>query len=188
MGGPGSTTCSCTAATGPIRWLSWPGRWSGRGSPVSLLEPARYDPMRCLPVEMAERVEALEPLGRAALAEQLAGNMKTHIVYAARPGEGAQAQANRAEAVPHLKGVAAAALARHVAAKGGISTDTDGLDYAIDLPRSSAPLIGAIGGRTLGDIAKVAGLDWLAFGAAWWPVHRGPTGFNLLHYSQGARR
>ncbi len=28
---PGSTTCCCTAATGPIRWRSLTGRWSGRG-------------------------------------------------------------------------------------------------------------------------------------------------------------
>jgi len=160
-------------------------------APVSFLEPARYDPLRYLPddPELLARVKVLEPLERAALAEQLAGNMKTHIVYAARSGEGGEAQPNRTGAVPHLKGVGAAALARHVAAKGGFSVDTDGLDYAIELPRAAAPLIAAIGGgRSLGEIATAAGLDWLAFGAAWGPVHRGLTGFNLLHYSQGARR
>ncbi len=160
-------------------------------APVSFLEPARYDPLRYLPrgPEIAERVKALEPLEKAALAEQLSGNMKTHIVYAARPGEGGEAQPSRAGAVPHLKGAAPAALARHVAAKGGFSVNADGLDYAIDLPRATAPLIGAIGaGRSLGDIAAAVRLDWLAFAAAWGPVHRGLTGFNLLHYSQGARR
>ncbi len=173
---PGSTTCCCTAATGPIRWRSWPGR---------------YDPQHYLPrdPELSERVKALGPLEKAALAEQLAGNMKTHIVYAARPGEAAEAQPSRSQAVPHLKDVAAAALARHVAANGGFTVETDGLDHAIDLPRAAAPLIAAIGnGRSLGDIAAAARLDWLAFGAAWGPVHRGLCGFNLLHYSQGARR
>ncbi len=158
---------------------------------VSFLEPARYDPLQYLPrdADLAERVEALEPLERAALAEQLAGNMKTHIVYAARPGEGAEARPGRSQAVPHLKGVAAAALARQVAAKGGFSLKSDGLDHAIDLPCATAPLIGAIDGtRSLGGIAAAAGLDWLGFGAAWGPVHRGLCGFNLLHYSQGARR
>jgi hypothetical protein len=158
---------------------------------VSFLEPGRYDPLRYLPrgPEIAGRVKALEPLEKAALAEQLAGNMKTHVVYAGRPGEGGEAQPSRAQAVPHLKGVAPAALARHVAAKGGFSLNSDGLDYAIDLPRAAAPLIGAIGGgRSLREIAAAARLDWLAFGAAWGPVHRGLTGFNLLHYSQGARR
>ncbi len=115
--------------------------------------------------------------------------MKTHIVYAARPGEGAEAQPSRSQAVPHLKDVAPAALARHVAAKGGFVVKTDGLDHAIDLPRATAPLIAVIdGSRSLRGIAAATGLDWLAFGAAWGPVHRGLTGFNLLHYSQGARR
>jgi SAM-dependent methyltransferase len=163
-------------------------------APVSFLEPGRYDPQRYLPrdPEIAERIKALEPLEKAALAEQLAGNMKTHVIYVrrpGRPGEGGEAQPSRAQAVPHLKGVTPAALARHVAAKGGFSVNSDGLDYAIDLPRAAAPLIGAIGGgRSLREIADSARLDWLAFSAAWGPVHRGLTGFNLLHYSQGARR
>ena len=145
-------------------------------------------PLRASP-GLLERVKALEPLEKAALAEQLAGNMKTHIVYAARPGEGGEARPGRSQAVPQLKDVAAAALARHVAANGGFSVETDGLDHAIDLPRATAPLIAAIdGARSLGEIAAAARLDWLAFGAVWGPVHRGLTGFNLLHYSQGARR
>jgi hypothetical protein len=37
-------------------------------------------------------------------------------------------------------------------------------------------------------MALRARMDWLAFGAAWAPVHRALTGFNLLHYSEGARR
>jgi len=159
--------------------------------PVSFLEPARYDPRHYLPddPQYTGRLDALAPLEKAAMAEQLAGNMKTHIVYAARPGEGEQAQPSRATAVPHLKGVEARALARHVAAKGGFSLDTDGLDYAIDLPRATAPLIGAIDARrSLDEIAAATGLDWMAFAAAWGPVHCGLTGFNLLHYSQGARR
>jgi SAM-dependent methyltransferase len=158
---------------------------------VSFLEPGRYDPLRYLPPldEIAGRVQALSAPARAALAEQLAGNMKTHVVYAARPGEGTQAGPGRADAVPHLGGVAPAALARQVAAKGGFSVTADGLGFAIRIPRAAAPLIAAIGGgASLGDIAARARLDWLGCGAAWGPVHRGLTAFNLLHYSEGARR
>jgi SAM-dependent methyltransferase len=160
-------------------------------APVSFLEAARYDPLHYLPrnQEIADRVKRLAPLEKAALAEQLSGNMKTHIVYAARPGEGAEAQPKRADAVPHLRGVAGVALARQVAAKGGLSIDIDGLKYAIELPPAAAPLIAAIGGgHSLGDIAQAVRLDWMVFAAAWGPVHRGLTGFNLLHYSRGARR
>lgn len=160
-------------------------------APLSFLEPARYDPLRYLPADraFAERVESLTPLERAGLAEQLAGNMKTHIVYAARPGECAEAQPNRPEAVPHLRRAAPAALARHVAAKGTVTVKSNGLDYVIEMPRPAAALIAlADGRRSLGRIADAARLDWLAFAAAWAPVHRGLAGFNLLHYSRGARR
>jgi hypothetical protein len=66
---------------------------------------------------------------------------------------------------------------------------SDGLSYEVKIPRTAAALIAAIGGSaTLGDMALRARMDWLAFGAAWAPVHRALTGFNLLHYSEGARR
>lgn len=84
--------------------------------------------------------------------------------------------------------LARAALARHVAANGGLSVSLDGLSHSVELPRAAAPVIAAIGGRNLGQIAQAARLDWVAFGAAWGPVHRALTGFNLLHYSEGARR
>ncbi|MDH3668610.1 MAG: class I SAM-dependent methyltransferase [Paracoccaceae bacterium] len=159
-------------------------------APVSFLEPARYDPLRYLPRDDAirERVQAIAPFDRMALAEELAGNMKTHVVYAARAGEAAEAKPSRAAAVPRLKGVSPAALARQVAAKGGFTLDSDGLTFRLDLPQTSAPLIGAIGGRSLQQIAGEAGLDWLGFSAAWAPVHEALTGFNLLHYSERARR
>ncbi len=158
---------------------------------ASFLEPARYDPLRYLPAtpEIASRVAALSPVERAGLAEQLAGNMKTHVVYAARPGETAEARPDRPDAVPHLKNAAPAALARHVAGRGSLTVRTDGLDYIVELPKAAAPLIARIGGgRSLGQIAGAAGLDWLGFAAAWAPVHRALTGFNVLHYSRSGRR
>ena len=157
---------------------------------VSFLEPARYDPRRYLPAdrELTERVERLSTMEQAALAEQLAGNMKTHIVYAARMGEATEARPDRLDAVPHLKGAAPGALARHVAKHGHFTLQTDGLSYRVDLPAPSGALIAAIGRSSLQQIAARAGLDWLAFSAAWAPIHKGLTGFNLLHYSEGAQR
>jgi SAM-dependent methyltransferase len=158
---------------------------------VSFLEPARYDPLRYLPPspEIAGRVEALAPLDRAALAEELCGNLKTHVLYAARPGETTVAAPTSPEAVPHLRRGSPAALARHIAASGAITVTAGGLNHVIDMPRSAAPLVARIDGRrSLGAIAAGAGLDWLAFSAAWAPVHGGLTSFNFLHYSRGARR
>lgn len=158
---------------------------------VSLVEPARYDPLRYLPAdpEFARRVADLNPLERMGVAEQLAGTIKTHVVYAVRQGRAAAAEARPTapDLVPHLARVAPNALARQVRAKGAVTVTADGVPFRVDLPREAAPLVARVDGqRTLGQIA--AGQDWLAFAGAWAPVHRGLTGFNLMHYSKGARR
>lgn len=148
------------------------------------VEPARYDPALYLPQGVCP---VLEPARAATLAEQLAGNMKTHIAYVARPGQTSVAGPNRADAVPQLRGVTGAALAREIAARGVISLTTDGLSHRLAIPRTAAALVAAIDGRR--SLAQIAGPgDWLAFSAQWAPVHRALTGFNLLHYSRMARR
>ena len=60
----------------------------------------------------------------------------------------------------------------------------------IDLIHKGIRVIGLdtiIPGAVEGELCA-ARLDWLAFGAAWAPVHRALAGFNLLHYSAGASR
>jgi SAM-dependent methyltransferase len=157
---------------------------------VSLVEPARYDPLRYLPgdPEFARRAAALDPVARMTLAEQLAGNIKTHVAYAVPKGRGGtEARPTKPDLVPHLARVSPPALARQVSAKGAVTVTADGVPFRLAIPREAAPLIARIDGRrTLGQIA--AGQEWLAFSAAWAPVHKALTGFNLLHYSTGARR
>jgi SAM-dependent methyltransferase len=158
---------------------------------VSLVEPARYDPMRYLPPDPAftRRVAALDPMARMGVAEQLAGTIKTHVAYAVPRGRGtaAEARPTAPDLVPHLARVAPGALSQEVRAKGRVTVTADGVPFTVEITRHAAPLIARVDGRrTLGQIA--AGRDWLAFAQAWAPVHRGLTGFNLLHYSIGARR
>ena len=61
---------------------------AGEGMAVTCwVEPARYDPIPLLPdPRLRARVEALDPIDRAALAETLAGNVSAHIVYCVRRG------------------------------------------------------------------------------------------------------
>ena len=54
-------------------------------------------------------------------------------------------------------------------------------------PTKSLPVMGQYVLRA-GQIAAQADADWLLFQQHWGPVHRGLTGFNLLHYSARARR
>ena len=61
---------------------------AGEGLAVTCwVEPTRYDPIPLLPdPRLRARVEALDPIDRAALAEALAGNVSAHIVYCVRRG------------------------------------------------------------------------------------------------------
>ncbi|MEO1469078.1 MAG: class I SAM-dependent methyltransferase [Pseudomonadota bacterium] len=162
---------------------------------VSPVEPARYDPVRYLPRPdagrgaLAERLARLAPVERMGLAEALAGNMKTHVVYAAPAGEARRPATAGPAMVPHLSGAGPAALAQAVAREGRVTLRLDGLAFRVGLPRGAAKAIAAIDGRrTLGEIAAVCGRDWLAFAADWAPAARALEGFGLLHYSRGARR
>ncbi|RMF38092.1 MAG: class I SAM-dependent methyltransferase [Alphaproteobacteria bacterium] len=156
---------------------------------VSFTEPARYDPARYLPNtdEFRERIARLDLASRMALAERLAGDLRSHVCYAVPAGRAGAAMAKPTpEAVPRLAGIPAAALAGTVSKRGRITIDYDGVKHRIDLPRDSARLIALIDGRPLGRIAAAVGLDWIGFMQAWGPVHRGLTGFNRLRYSRFA--
>jgi SAM-dependent methyltransferase len=158
---------------------------------VSCVESIRYDPARYLPdtPEMAERIKALKPLERMAVAEQLAGNIKTHVVYAApaKRASKCMARPTKPDLVPHVTGVAPGALAKQIMDKGRMTASFDNVSLTVDLPKDSGVMLGRVNNvRTLGQMS--AGEDWMAFSALWGPVHRALTGFNLLHYSVGASR
>lgn len=153
---------------------------------VSFIEPLRYDPARYLPESLQARAVALDPPARMALAERLAGNMKTHVFYAAKGAR--KPAAPSPEARPRLNGLSAAALAAEIGRKGALRLTSDGLSHRLDIPREAAPALVLADGRLrLGEIARRLGKDWFAFAALWAPAHAALTGFNLLRYSEGTR-
>ncbi|MEM6945183.1 MAG: class I SAM-dependent methyltransferase, partial [Pseudomonadota bacterium] len=113
---------------------------------VSVLEPRRYDPTLYLPQSAAlhERVRALSKAERMGLAERLAGNMKTHVLYATRAEHAAMAMVGSGpflapDLVPHLT-VDPGALARQVAKAGGFRLTLDGLSHWVGVgPRPQDP-------------------------------------------------
>ncbi len=159
---------------------------------VSFTEPALYDPLRYLPegADYAERVARLGPTARAQLAEDLSGGLKTHTLYAvlAARAETAMATGARPDALPHLRGVRGPALAQAVAARGPVEAVLGPETLRLEIPQASAPLLAlADGRRTLWALAAEAGLDWVAFRAAWAPAARALMSVNRLHYSRGGR-
>jgi SAM-dependent methyltransferase len=141
--------------------------------PTCWVEPLRYDPTVLLPdPRLRARMEQLDPIGRTALAESLAGNMAVHIVYCVRADSPlARADAFAPEAVPVTREISGEALADSIQPDGMLTVNFDGLRVPIALP----PLAGAIlrlvdGRRTLREIGTILagrGTGAAAFDRAW---------------------
>ncbi len=153
---------------------------------VSFTQPGLYDPARLLPQrdDISRCLGALDPVARMGLAEALRGDLKTHVLYVAKAERAGQVEAGlKPDAVPRLK-APAAAVARQVAAKGGLSLTLETGKVGIDIDTSLAPAIAlADGQRTLTEMAQQLGLDWLAFSTRWAGVERPLRDYGLLQYS-----
>ncbi len=153
---------------------------------VSFHEPDRYDPRRYLPAPLWPRVEGLDAIAFAGLAERLAGDMKTHCFYAVRKEEARDPATFGPTARPRLGDLPAAALGKQIEKRGQLRIESNGQKVRLAIPKQSGGLIAlADGGLQLGQIAQMRGLDWVAFSSLWQPVDAALTGFNLLHYSEG---
>ncbi len=162
---------------------------------VSFIEAARYEPASYLSDrELLARLERLPWLERAAFAEALAGNIKKHVVYAAKTGnlEGRMARPDAPEAVPRLNRLEPRALAKALRREPVLAADLDGLKLRLPLPPAAADIAEGIDGRhSLGEIhtalqARQPTLDWFAFQAAFVPFYTALAGLNLIWLSYPA--
>jgi SAM-dependent methyltransferase len=140
---------------------------------TALMEPMRYDPATYLPdPRLRARAAALDPVGRAALAEALTANMSTHVAYCVRAAERVEpADAMDDAAVPVAREMPADEVARAIRPDGTLSFLFDGLRVPVAVP----PLAGAIlrqidGARCVGKIAAAVaehGVGRPDFNRAW---------------------
>lgn len=150
------------------------------GMPMAAL----YDPARFI-APGDDRLAGLTPIERMGLAEKLDGTLKTHVVYAAHRGIAPQKAGTTPDAVPHLKGVAGADLARQVERKGELSLTRGAVRMTLPVARAAAPVLARIDGRrSLGQIAGDLRLDPVAFNLIWRPAQDALAGQGLLLYSR----
>lgn len=155
---------------------------------TAFIEPWRYDPASYLTdAGLLRRLARLDPIARAGFAEQLAGNLKRHIVYLVRR-ERAQAAVARPDdpaMVPVLRS-GSAGLGRSLRGRGTLKIAIDGLEVRLPIPPHAADILSAIDGkRTIagihGAVAQVEGLEsWDAFKSAFDRVYATFNGLNRL--------
>ncbi len=154
--------------------------------PTCLMEPMRYDPAVLLPdPRLRARLEPLRPMQRAAVAEALAGNMSTHVVYCVRADEARPApDPMNPAAIPVARELPAPELARAIRPDGALPMVFDGLRVPVPLPPLASAILKLVDGtRTVAAISEALaanGIGAAAFARAWRPSFAALSAVNRI--------
>ncbi len=116
---------------------------------AAFIEPWRYDPASYLTdAGLLRRLARLDPIERAGFAEQLAGNLKRHVVYLVRAGRAAAAVARPSDRkmvpVPRADSDGLIAALR---GRGALKVAIDGIEVRFPIPAYAADIRAEIDGR-----------------------------------------
>jgi len=126
---------------------------------VAFLEPVRYEPATYMsdPV-IARQASSLPLMERAAFAERLAGNLRTHVFYATRAGFDTVARPEDTQAIPVLREMDAQKLADGLQPGSPLVANLDGFPWRAQLPALAPRIISQIDGRkTVAEIYTAMG-------------------------------
>ena len=160
---------------------------------AAFIEPWRYDPASYLTdPSLLHRLERLDPIARATFAEQLAGNLKRHIVYLVRKGRIGGAVARPDDTMVPVLRAGGGALAESLKGRSNLKVSIDGLEVRLQVPPHSAEILAAIDGkRTVAEIHETVGstVDGLksrnAFKPAFDRVYQTFNKLNRLFLTRG---
>ncbi|GBR07062.1 class I SAM-dependent methyltransferase [Acetobacter oeni] len=151
-----------------------------------LMEPARYDPALLLPdPRLRTRIEELDYRSRAALAEELAGNMATHVVYVVRRGEAPErADPMAADAVPVMREIPGSELVKQMTPDNRLRFAFGTLEVLLPLPGQTRGLLPLIDGvrtvRELGEAMESRSVAAKRFPALWQEIFATLEGVNRV--------
>ena len=155
-------------------------------APTCLMEPMRYDPATLLPdPKLRARLDAMDPVARAAVAEALAGNMSTHVAYCVRTAERRpDPDPMRPGAVPVAREMPATELAAAIRPDGTLPVVFDGVRVPVPLPKLAPAILRLIdGARTVAEIAATLatrGADAAGFDRAWGQTYAQLSAVNRI--------
>ena len=157
---------------------------------TSFIEPVRYLPETYLQgAQLRNRAAGLAPIARAALAEELAGNLKTHVFYAVPAGrlDTAVARPDDPAACPVLRDIDGLSLSKTLRPGQALTVEFDGFTARLTLPPLAGAMLARIGGRT--DLTALhtalAGADpslsWGAFSRQFTQLFTALNGANKMY-------
>lgn len=162
---------------------------------AGLCNAIRYEPAAYLEDRvLLERIDRLAPFDRAAFAEYLAGNIKTHTFYVVKAANPADtvARPDGPDAIPVLRDGDGAALAARARESRIVRVGYDGLDLRLPLPALAPEILALIDGtRTLGAIHRALAEtvrpapSWDAFKAAFDHLYLAFHGLGGLFIRRG---
>jgi hypothetical protein len=154
---------------------------------VSFIEAIRYEPSSYIKdPRLLKAMGGLTMLERAAFAEEVAGNIKTHIFYVTAAGRETEARPDAPEMIPCLKTYDGKELARACGRNLLLKVEFDGLPLGFALPRLTPLILERIDNAApLGRIhdqlrALDPGLGWEDFLEQFQDLYRVLRGLNQL--------
>jgi SAM-dependent methyltransferase len=126
---------------------------------VAFLEPVRYEPATYMsdPI-IARQASSLPLVERAAFAERLAGNLRTHVFYATRAGFDTVARPEDTSAIPVLREMDAQKLAAGLQPGTPLIANLAGFPWRAQLPSLAPRIVSQIDGRkTVAEIYTALG-------------------------------
>lgn len=118
--------------------------------PVNFIDPARYEPSVYLSsAGLVKRTAGLNWVQRCAFAELLAGNMKTHILYAVRDDNQTNTLAipDTADTIPVMRDDDGPSLGAQIKPGMSLKVDMEGVKLSLPLPELAAPMLLLIDGK-----------------------------------------